>query len=131
VPKEQALKTAHRIALEKLAKKTKDPDEKRSMEWELEALKAKFSPAKVDETVLQKYAGKYTRGDIILEKGELWMKTGSRKMRMIPLTETYFLLDEESGIRIEFTFDTKGKNYEIIAHFQDGGKEVIKRVKDH
>jgi len=130
VPEDQALKRAHRAALEKLVDKTKDPDKKRDMEWELETLKAKDNPVKVDEAILQKYVGEYTRGEVILEKGELWMKAGPGKMRMIPLTESYFVLEGESGIRVEFTLDKAGKDYEITAHFQDGRKDIINRVKD-
>ena len=84
----------------------------------------------MDEAILQKDVGEYTRGEVILEKGELWMKAGPGKMRMIPLTESYFVLEGESGIRVEFTLDKAGKDYEITAHFQDGRKDIINRVKD-
>jgi hypothetical protein len=48
---------------------------------------------------------------------------------MIPLTATYFILDGEPNIRVEFTFDEKNKRYDIIGHFPDGRKELDKRVK--
>jgi C-terminal processing protease CtpA/Prc len=129
VPKDQALKTAHRTALERLAEKAEDSDKKREIEWMLESLKAKDSPAQVDETILRKYVGNYTRGNVILEKGELWIEAGPQKMRMIPLTETYFILEGEPEIRVEFTREKTGQSYEIIVHFQDGSKEIVKRVK--
>jgi C-terminal processing protease CtpA/Prc len=130
VLQDQALKTAHRTALEKLAEKTEDPERKKDMEWELEALRAKDTPAKVDAAILQKYVGRYTRGDIILEKGELWMKAGPRKMRLIPLANTYFILEGESGIRVEFTMDKSGQDFEITIHFQNGQKEIVKKVRE-
>lgn len=49
---------------------------------------------------------------------------------MIPMSETYFVLDGEPSIRVEFTFNDNSKEYEIIGHFPDGRKEVIKRVKE-
>lgn len=130
VSQELALKKAHLMALEKLAEKTEDPDKKRDRKWELNVLRAKENPAKVDMAVLKKYIGNYARGEVILESGELWMKLWSNKIRMIPLTETYFVLEGESGIQIEFTLDKAGKDYEITAHFQNGRKEIVKRIKE-
>jgi len=46
------------------------------------------------------------------------------------LKETYFVLDGEPNIRVEFTFNDQSKLYEIIGHFPDGGKEIVKRIKD-
>jgi len=130
VDKEEALITAHRTALEKLAEKPEDQDRKSNMKWVLETLKAKENPASVDESVLKKYVGKYTRGEVVLEEGELWLKAGSRKMRMIPLSETYFIPEGESSVRLEFTPDKTGKAYGVTLHFQDGGKEIVKRAKN-
>jgi len=130
VDKEQALITAHRTALEKLAEKTEDQDKKRDMKWVLETLKAKENPVSVDESVLKKYVGKYTRGEVVLEENELWLKAGTRKMRMIPLTETYFILVGESSVRMEFTLDKTEKAYDVTLHFQGGRKEIVKRAKN-
>lgn len=130
VPREKALDKAHSTALEKLLEKTDDERKKRQLNWALDGIKAKVEPAKVQPKILKKYVGKYTRGEVSLVEGQLFIQAGPQKFRMIPLSETYFVLDGESDIRVEFTLDDKSKEYEIIGHFPDGRKEAVKRIKE-
>jgi hypothetical protein len=128
VPQEEALDKAHALALDKLIEKTEDEGEKRALSWALDGLKAKRNPVKIDRSILEKYRGKYTRGDVKLMDGQLYFDTGSAKMPMIALTETYFFLDGQSSVRLEFVKDKTSGDYKIIAHFSDGRNEVLNRV---
>ena len=130
VPQEDALDKAHGMALEKLIEKTDDARRKTALSWALDGLKAKTDPIKIDLLVLKKYTGKYTRGEIKLEDGQLYFDTGSTKITLIPLTETYFILEGQSDVRVEFVQDHSTEGYKIIAHFSDGGSEVVNRVKE-
>lgn len=130
VPQEKALEKAHAMALEKLIEKTEDEEKKTELSWALDGIKAKTEPVEIEETVLNEYVGKYTRGDIVLMDGRLYFVMDSTKMPMIPLTKTYFLLEGEPGVRAEFVKDETTGEYKIVAHFSDGGKEVVNRVKD-
>jgi C-terminal processing protease CtpA/Prc len=130
VPQDKALIKAHSIALEKLKERTEDQEEILRLQWALDGLKAKTEPVEVEEKILQNYVGKYTRGEIALEDGELVVQFGQQRIKMIPLTDTYFVLDGEDSIRIEFILNNKSGEYEIIAHFSDGTKENVKRVKE-
>lgn len=130
VPQEEALDKAHAMALEKLAEKTEDKDKKNALSWTLEGLKAKTDAVPIEPAVLKKYVGKYTRGDVILENDQPSFVMGSRKMKMLPLSEAYFLLEGESGVRLEFVQDEATGVYKIVAHFSSGQKEVINRVED-
>jgi len=130
IPRDKALDKAHSTALEKLMEKTDDKGKKRQLNWALDGIKAKVEPAKVDQEILRKYVGKYTRGEVSLKEGGLFIQAGPRLFKMIPLSETYFVLDEGPSIRVEFTFNDNSKEYEIISHFPDGRKEVVKRVKE-
>lgn len=130
VPRDKALAKAHSVALEKLMERTEDQREKIRLQWALDGLKARTEPAEVEEKILQNYVGKYTRGEIVLEGGELFVQYGQQKIKMIPLTDTYFVLDGEDSIRIEFILNDTNGEYEIIAHLSDGTKEDIKRVKE-
>jgi len=130
VPRDQALDKAHSTALEKLLEKAEDEGKKRQLKWALDGIKAKAEPAKVDQELLKKYVGNYTRGEVILKEGQLFIQAGPRQLKMIPLSETYFVLDGEPSVRVEFLYNAKIKLYEAIGHFPDGRKEVIKRVKD-
>jgi hypothetical protein len=130
VPRDKALDKAHSTALEKLMEKTDDMDKKRQLNWALDSIKAKTDPSKVKQDILKKYVGNFSRGEVILKEGQLFIQAGPRQFRMIPLNETYFVLDGEPSIRVEFTFNDQSKEYEIIGHFPDGRKEVVKRVKE-
>jgi len=129
VPQEEALEKAHAMALEKLMEKAEDEEKKTALNWALDGIKAKTNPVEIDESILNKYVGKYTRGDVVLKNGQIYFIMGSQKLPMIPLTETYFILDGQSSVRAEFVKDEGGKDYKIIAHFSDGGKEIIKKVR--
>jgi hypothetical protein len=130
IPRDKALDKAHSTALEKLMEKTDDEGKKRQLNWALDGIKAKVEPAKVDQEILKRYVGKYTRGDVSLKEGGLFIQAGPRLFKMVPLSETYFVLDGEPSIRVEFTFNDNSKEYEIIGHFPDGRKEIVKRVKE-
>jgi hypothetical protein len=67
---------------------------------------------------------------VSLKEGGLFVQAGPRLFKMVPLNETYFVLDGEPSIRVEFTFNDNSKEYEIIAHFLDGRQEIVKRVKE-
>lgn len=129
VPRDKALEKAHSTALEKLMEKTDDEDMKRQLHWVLDGIKAKGEPAKIDREILKKYVGKYTRGEVKLIEGQLFIQAGQEKYKMVPLSETYFIIDGWSDVRVEFVLDEKNRTYEIIAHFPDGSQETVKRIK--
>jgi hypothetical protein len=63
---------------------------KQRLQWVLDGIKAKLEPQKVQEEILKKYVGQYTRGIVTLEDGQLFFKSGPKKFKMISLSETYF-----------------------------------------
>jgi len=130
VSQDKAIEKAHVMALEKLMEKTENKEKKTALNWALDGIKAKSDPVKIEKSILTKYVGKYTRGDVVLNNGQLYFITGSTKIPMIPLTETYFLLEDQSNIRAEFVQDEATDKFKIITHFSDGRKEVVNRVKD-
>jgi len=87
-------------------------------------------PQKVQEKIKKKYVGQYSRGIVTLEDGHLFFKSGPQKFKMIPLTETYFILDGWADVRVEFVLDDKGKEYTIKARFPDGRSDIVKKVKE-
>ena len=125
----QALEKAHYEALDRLAEREEDETRKQRFEWAMDGLRAKMEPAEVDEATLQKYVGKYTRGEVKLEKGELFLKTQQQVYKMIPRTQSYFILEDWPQVRIEFVLDDSGKDYVIKAHIEDGSTEMVPRIK--
>jgi len=130
VPRNNALDKALYTALEKLIEKTEDEGKKQRWQWALDGIKAKLEPQKVQEEILKKYVGLYTRGIVTLEGVHLFFKAGPQKFKMIPLSETYFILDGWADVRVEFVFDDKAKEYAIKACFADGRSDIIKKVKE-
>jgi C-terminal processing protease CtpA/Prc len=130
VPRDQALDKAHSIALEKLVEKTDDEGRKRQLNWALDDIKARMKPAKVQPETLKKYVGKYTRGEVKLIERVLYIHAGPQKFKLIPLSETYFVVDGWPDIHVEFVLDDESEEYEIISHFSDGRQEIVKRVKE-
>ena len=130
VPRDKALDKAHSTALEKLMEKMDDEEKKRQLNWALDGIKARIEPAKVNPETLEKYVGKYTRGEVTLMEGQLFIQAGPQKFKMISLSETYFIVDGMPDVRVEFLLDDKSESCDIISHFSDGRQEIVKRVKE-
>jgi C-terminal processing protease CtpA/Prc len=130
VEKDKALEKARTVALEKMMSAAPDAEAKARLQWALNDLKAKTEPAVVDEAVLKKYVGRYAEGEITLESGRIYILAQGMKLRLIPLSPTYFVPEDDSEIQVEFVLDQKGKEYEAIGHFRDGGKQRLSRIKE-
>lgn len=102
VSQEKALLTAHKMALEKLAAKTDDKDEKFTYNWYIENIKAQLQPVTVDSEILKTYAGKYGPRTITFENGDLYyQRVGRPKFKMIPLSEELFMFKEIEYFRLK------------------------------
>jgi len=130
VERDKALDKARTVALEKMIKKAPDEEAKVRLQWALNDLKAKMEPAAIEEAVLKKYVGFYAEGEILLENGQIFVLARGKKIKLIPLSLTYFVPEDDSEIQVEFVLDKEGKEYEIIGHFRDGGKQRLSRVKE-
>lgn len=101
VPREKALLTARKMALENLAKKTKNENEKRFYDWHAKEIAAKLKPVTVDPEILKTYAGKYGPRRILFENGELYyQRVNQPKFKMIPLSEDLFMFEEIGYFRL-------------------------------
>jgi hypothetical protein len=130
VEMDKALEKARTVALEKLISKARDEETKARMQWALNDLKAKMEPAAVDEAALKRYVGRYTEGEIILEGGALYVQVQGQKIKLIPLSPTYFVPEDDSELQVEFVLDKEGKKYEIIGHLRDGSALRLSRMKE-
>jgi C-terminal processing protease CtpA/Prc len=129
VKQDKALDKARAVALDKIIKKTLDDETKAGLQWALDALKASSEPAAVEPAILQKYVGRYSQGEVTLENGQLYAIAQGRKLKMIPLSPTYFVLEGDSEAHIEFVLDDAGKDYDIVLHIRDGGTQRLSRIK--
>ena len=127
-PASEAFDKAYALAIEKLAAKTKIPERKAQYEWALAGLKAKANPAKVDEKTLQMYAGVYGERKITFENGSLYYQRIGPKYKLIPMTQTLFVVEGLEYFRIEFVVKD-GQAVELIGLYDDGRTEPSKRTK--
>jgi C-terminal processing protease CtpA/Prc len=129
VESDKALDKARMVALDKLVKKAPDEEAEARLRWALNDVKAKTEPVAVTEAVLKKYTGRFTEGEIILEGGEIYALVQGSKIKLIPLSQTYFVPEDDSSIQVEFVLDKEGNEYEIIGHRRDGAEMRMSRVK--
>jgi hypothetical protein len=116
-----ALSTAHLKAIQELEKNEDDEKEKSRYLWIIEGLNARNNPTEVDKSILKSYAGNYGSRTIYYENGELYYQYGDRsKMRMIPVSENYFLVDVYDYLRVKFI--TENKSVVGFEQVYDDGK---------
>lgn len=114
------------IYLKQLAKSTNDK-QKRSIEWQINALKASpenFIPAES----LSKFCGEYQGGlKIYLRNGNLYCMNAERGddiFRLAPLNEHLFAMDE--NVQVEFI--EENKTIKLRMHFIDGNSRDKARL---
>jgi hypothetical protein len=117
-----AFNVAYLNALEKLRGSAQGEEKRVSYQWYIDGFKARLSPFAVDAAVLESYVGKYGSLSIHLEDAMLFYQRGDRALlRMIPMSETLFLVDEQSDVRIRFK-KQKGRISGLTAMYIDGNK---------
>ena len=129
VPGKQALDKAYAMALEKILEKNLNEDQKFQAAWELDALKAKLEPVKLDEKILKKYIGRYGERKITYEKGELYYQRTGPKFKLIPLKEAFFAVEGMDYFRVKMVTDESGNVIELVGLYDDGRRDPSKRTK--
>ena len=128
VPAEQAFDRAYGMAIEKLAAKASDPQQKTQYEWILTGLKANASPVRVAEKVLKTYAGAYGDRTVTFENGTLFYQRTGPRFRLTPMTPTLFAAEGLDYFRVEFVVKD-GKAVELVGLYDDGERQPSPRTK--
>jgi len=129
VPKDKALETAEKLALEKILNKTTDPQRKHKIQWQIDALKASLNPVTMDENTLKTYAGTYEDRTVTFENGKLYyQRAGGQKYEVIPMAENMFALKDLPYFRITFNKDSEGNPTEFIGLYDDGHSDKSVRT---
>ena len=91
VSRESALKTAYKMALEKLVAENKGDDF--LYQWHLDTINAELNPVVVDKKLLASYQGKFGARNLTVKDGSLYYHRGNNKPRkLMALTEDTFML---------------------------------------
>lgn len=117
---EKAFDVAYAKALTQLRDSAASVQERALYQWHFDGFNARANPAAVDAALMRSYAGKYGTLNITYEDGVLYYQRGDRmKHKMIPMSETLFLVDEESDLRIRLKREG-GMNRAVIVLYSDG-----------
>ncbi len=96
-----AMKTAHRIALEKLLLTTNDKTALDKYQWALDGISASYD--NVDINKIKKFASSYGKIKIIYNEGKLFYQFEERAaVQLIPVSDNYFIVDGIDYFRIKF-----------------------------
>jgi hypothetical protein len=129
---ELAFDKAYGLALEKSIMNTKDNDKKMFLEFAKAQLESKISNINVDIKILQKYKGKYEKGEIILENSCLYYRSliskDSKKLKLIPISESIFIFEDKTKSSIGLRFKLNKTTKEIELYFlYISDKRIFKR----
>jgi hypothetical protein len=129
VSQDKALETAQIMALEKIAKKTNDPQKISQINWQIEGLKAVTNPYQTDENTLKTFAATYEDRNVTFENGKLYYQRADRpKYEMIPMAENMFRIKDLPYFRAKFNKDVEGKVTEFIGLYDDGHSDKSVRT---
>lgn len=103
ISSDKALETAQMLAMKKLSEKEEDPKFKKYYSWVYEGYNSQLNPVTIRMDVLKSYVGTYGPRTITLEDGSLfYQREGGAKMKMIPISEDYFMFNEIDSFRLKF-----------------------------
>jgi hypothetical protein len=106
IPADEAFNVAYSNILKQLRDAALGKEDKAFYQWHLDGFSVRLDPVEVEPDLLQSYAGKYGSLTIIYESGQLFYKRGDRmRYRMIPMSQTLFMIDEQSNVRVRFKED--------------------------
>ncbi len=102
VQADQALVTAHHLALEALMSKAQSPQEKKRLAWSINALKAHDYDESLDISQLQKYAGNYGRFRVSSRGNQFYLHDDDdgRSFNLKPISGNLFLASD--WLQVEF-----------------------------
>lgn len=125
VPESIWSRTSRRTrALAAVAEKATDPVQKTELEFVRGVLEDRRKPASLSAAELQAYAGTYGPRTIRLEDGALWYQLGKeRKVRLLPVVQDRFLVEDSDDFRIRFERDASGSVVRLVDLHPDGGEE--------
>jgi len=129
VPQAQALQTAHLHALETVIENCTDDEYLSRLRWDLETVRATYTPADVEEAVLSRYAGQFADRSIALIDGTLVHRFRGLEEELLPITESRFVV----GLleRVEFVTGEGGTvTHLVVANFRGQRMTIPKTQSD-
>ncbi len=128
VPSEQALETAHMMALREIRAEVTDEGRLSAIDWAIAGLEAELNPTSADRDLLMSYAGKYGPRTLTFENGKLYyQRADGPRMHAIPMSDTLFRFGEIPYFRLEVVVDESGQPVILVGHYDDGQTDESRR----
>ncbi len=119
---EDALNSAHLLALQKLSFKKKDS--LINFNWIIPVVKNRQNPISLDSTILKSYQGKYGKGELKYDNNNLYYKWNNAvNFLLTPLQQDLFLLEGIKDFRIKIILENNSI-IGIIRIYEDGQERV-------
>jgi hypothetical protein len=125
VPAEHALKTAHLHAMEHLATRCRDKDEREHLAWIAEIVESDYSPPVLSAADLSRCVGEFGKRRFFIEQGNLIYGHQDIPVswKLLPLTKVRYRLDED--MKFEFVLDQGGQASAVKINYRDGRPEIV------
>jgi hypothetical protein len=121
VPSEEALETAHIMALQELRKRETDAERQFALDWAIACLDACVNPVKVNPEVLASYAGSYGPRTLTLVGGQLvYQRAPNAPMVATPMSDRLFCFEDIMYFRVEVVLDESGQPVKLVGHYDNG-----------
>jgi len=130
----QAFLAAHLLAIQASIEKAKPLKSDHELNWIKDWLEAKSHPSKLDSGIGKSYIGQYNdKFEIDLEDGALCLRERSSYIeypgfisKLIPLSESLFVLEKIFSVRISFKTDEDQKTTAVL-HYANGSTVKAER----
>jgi hypothetical protein len=128
VPEDDALATAHRMALQRLAARGGDAQVQREREWALEMLTTSSRPTPA-ATELERYAGTFgTRRVRVQDGGLVMLSANGSETRLMSVAEHVFRAGDST--RVRFETDAAGRAVALTVEQSSGRSTRAERVPE-
>ncbi|KQB37053.1 S41 family peptidase [Flavobacterium aquidurense] len=122
---EDAVNTAHLLAIQKLS--SKNTDSSNNLDWYIPVIKNRQKTVKVDSTILKSYQGHYGKSELAYEGSNLYYKWNNiATFLLIPLEQDLFIIDGIDTFRIKIIAE-KNAVTGIKRIYQDGQEKFYKK----
>ena len=133
VPRDEALAVAHTHAIEALISKESDKARIRKLTFELERVRAMYSPADVPKNTLKEYVGTYGSYSVDFKGPDLCIyssKEDSIEWLLKPLTKTLFAIENDDyNVRFDTDDSERGTSL-VFLHWTQEEEHPIARSRD-
>lgn len=127
---EDALLTAHNLALEALREKAADPEAAHALAWAAASVQAAANPVALDAGALSKFTGSFGERRTWMEGDALmYQRADAPALELTPLSPTLFAMDGTTQARIRFVPGPDGAAAQLVVLYKDGRETPADRTK--